>query len=187
MIRFPEDYSGRTSSAAPTARPHTSIEMDADIDQALDHLRRAFPGLCIWHCEYSGSLWALLPDRLVEAKTSTDLARRLHAALAPQRPPAFREPAVHPADGVRHATVTPGPPPRSHDETACPRPNAVSRPRPTARTENVPHGSRPSPRRLDGSWSLSDRGWRSAAPSRVRGIVHWLLTTCIHLTAAVPR
>ncbi|MFA1550878.1 hypothetical protein [Actinomadura chokoriensis] len=55
--------------------------MHLDIDQALDDLRHAFPGICVWHGEFSGSLWALLPDRLVEARTAAGLARQLHAAL----------------------------------------------------------------------------------------------------------
>ncbi len=86
MTRIPESGSGRTDGAAPAARPATALELDVDIDQALDGLRRAFPGLCIWHGAWCGSLWALLPDRLVEAKTSADLARQLHAALTPHRP-----------------------------------------------------------------------------------------------------
>lgn len=61
------------------ARPAGPLDMDLDIDQALDDLRRAFPDLCIWHGEWSGSLWALLPDRLVEARTAADLARRLRS------------------------------------------------------------------------------------------------------------
>ncbi|OLT10893.1 hypothetical protein BJF79_25330 [Actinomadura sp. CNU-125] len=63
----------------------SGIELDADIDAALARLHQAFPGICIWHGEFSGSLWALLPDRLVEAKNAAGLARRLHAALGPPR------------------------------------------------------------------------------------------------------
>ncbi|TDD87958.1 hypothetical protein E1293_06995 [Actinomadura darangshiensis] len=68
--------------------------MDLDLDQALDDLRSAFPGTCIWHGEFSGSLWALLPNRLVEAKTATDLARQLRAALLRPHPHARPEPHV---------------------------------------------------------------------------------------------
>jgi hypothetical protein len=68
--------------------------MDLDIDQALGDLRRAFPDLCIWHGEWSGSLWALLPDRLVEARTAADLARRLRSIRPDARPEfAARRPA----------------------------------------------------------------------------------------------
>jgi hypothetical protein len=68
------------------ARPAGRLELDPDIDQALDDLQRAFPGICIWHGDFSGSLWALLPDRLVEARTAADLARQLHAVLPHRRP-----------------------------------------------------------------------------------------------------
>ncbi|WP_346041843.1 hypothetical protein [Actinomadura chokoriensis] len=77
-----------------SARPVGRLELDLDIDQALDDLQRAFPGICIWHGDFSGSLWALLPDRLVEAKTAVDLARQLHAALPRPRPRIKPEPHV---------------------------------------------------------------------------------------------
>lgn len=63
------------------------LELDHDIDRALDDLRRAFPGVWIWHGEFTGSLWALLPDRLIEARNATDLARLLreaHTSLQPE-------------------------------------------------------------------------------------------------------
>jgi hypothetical protein len=44
-------------------------------------LRRRYPSLCIYWGEYTGSLWALLPDQLVEAKDAFDLARRIDAML----------------------------------------------------------------------------------------------------------
>ncbi|MFI0479532.1 hypothetical protein [Actinomadura sp. 9N215] len=69
----------------PHARPAGRLELDPDIDQALDDLRRAFPGICIWHGEWSGSLWALRPARLVEARTAADLARQLHNATPQTR------------------------------------------------------------------------------------------------------
>ncbi|QKW39654.1 hypothetical protein HUT06_41165 [Actinomadura sp. NAK00032] len=71
------------SAPAPplSARPVGRLELDLDIDRALDDLHRAFPGICIWHGEFSGSFWALLTDRLVEARTAADLARQLRAAL----------------------------------------------------------------------------------------------------------
>ncbi|TDC60817.1 hypothetical protein E1200_29875, partial [Actinomadura sp. GC306] len=78
--------------AAPTSRPAacpaTPIEPGPDIAEALEQLRRTFPGLCIWHGQRTGSYWALLPNRLVEAKTSIDLARQLHTAglMLPRRP-----------------------------------------------------------------------------------------------------
>jgi hypothetical protein len=76
------------------ARPVGALEVDPDIDRALDGLRRSFPGLCIWHGEFSGSLWALLPDRLVEAKTAADLARQLYGILGLPRPRAARPPSA---------------------------------------------------------------------------------------------
>lgn len=50
---------------------------ELDLDQAVEALRRRYPGMCIYWGEYTGSLWALLPDQLVEAKNASDLARRI--------------------------------------------------------------------------------------------------------------
>ncbi|MEU8801258.1 hypothetical protein [Spirillospora sp. NPDC048819] len=105
--RPPARHSTPTSPPAPWAT--TPLELDdLDIDQALDQLRRSFPGLCIWHGEWSGSFWALLPNRLVEAKTSADLARQLHATAGPtlaRRPgPSTRSP-----DGTWIAPRVPAP------------------------------------------------------------------------------
>ncbi|NKZ03541.1 hypothetical protein [Actinomadura latina] len=120
------------------------MELDLDIDRALEDLRRAFPGICIWHGEFSGSLWALLPDRLVEAKTAADLARRLHAALP--------------------------------------------RPRPHARPEPYVRRPRPSARRPDGTWTTAKSATQRPVKQggRVRRVVRWLLTACLHLTPATP-
>ncbi|RFS87222.1 hypothetical protein D0T12_02990 [Actinomadura spongiicola] len=57
------------------------MHVDVDIDRALEELRCSFPGLCIWFGEFSGSLWALLPNRLVEARTAADLAGQLQDAI----------------------------------------------------------------------------------------------------------
>lgn len=76
------------------ACPAGALELDPDIDRALDELRRAFPRLCLWHGEFSGSLWALLPDRLVEAKTAADLARQLYGLLGRPHPQAVRRPST---------------------------------------------------------------------------------------------
>ncbi|WP_125617165.1 hypothetical protein [Actinomadura sp. WAC 06369] len=92
----------------PASPGQSFIELDADIDQALADLRRTFPGICIWYGEFCGSLWALLPDRLVEAKNSRGLARQLRAALGPPRP----------AEGPgRGPSPVPPPPRRRRDGT----------------------------------------------------------------------
>ncbi|TDB85145.1 hypothetical protein E1264_22160 [Actinomadura sp. KC216] len=78
MTHAPESRYGHRSTCPAPVRPAGRLEIDLDIDQALDDLRHAFPGICFWHGEWSGSLWALLPDRLVEARTAADLARQLH-------------------------------------------------------------------------------------------------------------
>ncbi|WP_433228763.1 hypothetical protein [Actinomadura formosensis] len=135
----------RSAPAPPlSTRPVGRLELDLDIDQALDDLQRAFPGLCIWHGEFSGSLWALLPDRLVEARTAADLARRLRAAL--------------------------------------PRPHPQARPEPHVRRP------RPSTLRADGTSTSAKSATRRPAQhsGRVRRVVHWFLTACLHPTPAAP-
>jgi hypothetical protein len=54
---------------------------EVDLDRAVNEPRRRYPGLCCWWGEYTGSLWALLPDQLVEAKTAFDLAQRIDAII----------------------------------------------------------------------------------------------------------
>ncbi|MFA1546476.1 hypothetical protein [Actinomadura chokoriensis] len=68
-------------SVAPVAAWNRTLAAETDLDQAVELLRRRYPDLCIYWGEYTGSLWALLPDQLVEAKTAFDLARRLDAIL----------------------------------------------------------------------------------------------------------
>jgi hypothetical protein len=82
----------------PGARPSGPLELDLDL--ALDELRRSFPGLCMWWGEYSGSLWALLPDRLVEAKTAADLARQLYGILGPPHARRPCTPSTRRSDGT---------------------------------------------------------------------------------------
>ncbi|QFG22078.1 hypothetical protein [Actinomadura sp. WMMB 499] len=91
------------------------IELDADIDQALADLRQAFPGICIWYGEFCGSLWALLPDRLAEAKNAAGLARQLRAALGPPRP-------------IEGAGCGASPPRRRDGTWSAPRHDTVRRP-----------------------------------------------------------
>lgn len=88
------DFHTHANPFISDVRPASAFELDPDIDRALDGLRRSFPGLCIWHGEFSGSLWALLPDRLVEAKTAAGLARQLHDILGRPRPQAARPPST---------------------------------------------------------------------------------------------
>ncbi|RSN70404.1 hypothetical protein DMH08_06000 [Actinomadura sp. WAC 06369] len=57
------------------------LVFDIDLDRAVDELRRVFPGVCLWWGEYTGSIWALLPDRLVEAKNARDLAVGIRSLL----------------------------------------------------------------------------------------------------------
>lgn len=56
-----------------------AISAETDLDLAVPWLQRRYPDLCIWWGEYTGSIWALLPDQLVEAKNALDLARRIDA------------------------------------------------------------------------------------------------------------
>ncbi|SPT60539.1 Uncharacterised protein [Actinomadura madurae] len=49
-------------SVVPVAAWNRALAEEADLDQAVELLRRRYPGLCIYRGEYTGSLWALLPD-----------------------------------------------------------------------------------------------------------------------------
>lgn len=61
------------------AESQIAISAETDLDLAVAWLQRRYPDLCIWWGEYTGSIWALLPDQLVEAKNALDLARRIDA------------------------------------------------------------------------------------------------------------
>lgn len=113
----------------PTGPDSAFIELDADIDQALADLRRTFPGICIWYGEFCGSLWALLPDRLVEAKNAVGLARQLRAALGPPRP----------VEGAgRGPSTVPVPPKRTRDGAwSAPRRQDVRPPRRRGRIRSL--------------------------------------------------
>jgi hypothetical protein len=115
MTHIPEAWYGRPTQARsapappPSARPAGRLDLDLDFDRALDDLHRLFPGICIWHGEFSGSFWALLPDRLVEARTAADLARQLRAALPVPRPRPHAKPdpyARRPRTSARRADGT---------------------------------------------------------------------------------
>lgn len=131
----PDNWYGRPVRSGPA---HASPSGTPD----LDGLRREFPGVCIWYGEASGSLWAMLPNRLIEAKTVADLARQLR--------------------------------------------NTVGRPRSRTNDQPVPRRPRPSARRPDGTWTMSDSPARHPprhtclAHRPRRGIGH-VLVTCLRL------
>lgn len=56
---------------------------DLDPDQIRRNLAHTFPGVLCWLGEYTGSWWALVGDRLVEAPTPGELADRILAARRP--------------------------------------------------------------------------------------------------------
>jgi hypothetical protein len=62
-----------------TAEWPKGLAAEIDLDLAVAWLQRRYPDLCCWWGEYTGSIWALLPGQLVEAKKATDLARRIDA------------------------------------------------------------------------------------------------------------
>lgn len=55
------------------------LAAETDLDLAVAWLQRRYPDLCCWWGEYTGSIWALLPGQLVEAKNALNLARRIDA------------------------------------------------------------------------------------------------------------
>ena len=68
------------------AESRRAISAETDLDLAVAWLQRRYPDLCIWWGEYTGSIWALLPDQLVEAKNALDLARRIAPPCGAPRP-----------------------------------------------------------------------------------------------------
>ncbi|MEV4252489.1 hypothetical protein AB0J52_04910 [Spirillospora sp. NPDC049652] len=70
------------------------VEIDPDL--LLAALHRQFPGVPTWHGEFTGTWWALLGDRLVEARTARELADRIRQMLAPPWPPRRPPMTVHP-------------------------------------------------------------------------------------------
>ena len=97
---------GKASSALRTESPLGPLA-ETDLDQAVAELQRRYPGLCCWWGEYTGSLWALLPDQLVEAKTALHLSQRIDA--------------IRERSSLMNATGRPAqhevPPPRASDGT----------------------------------------------------------------------
>ncbi|GAA2258236.1 hypothetical protein GCM10010402_12070 [Actinomadura luteofluorescens] len=74
-------FPGDSLEAATAVWSRGGLAGELDLDQAVEVLRRRYPSLCIYWGEYTGSLWALLPDQPVEAKNAFDLARRIDAML----------------------------------------------------------------------------------------------------------
>ncbi|MFV2179274.1 hypothetical protein ACFHW2_31515 [Actinomadura sp. LOL_016] len=86
------------------------LAFDVDLDRAVDDLRRESPGMCIWWGEYTGSLWALLPEGLIEAKNARDLAGRIQLVLGRRH---SREPARHRVERRVPSARTSSNPPRA--------------------------------------------------------------------------
>ncbi|MFC4913192.1 hypothetical protein [Actinomadura gamaensis] len=51
--------------------------MTEDVALALGALRRAFPGVLIWHGKHTRRWWAMAGGRLIEASDPRELAGRL--------------------------------------------------------------------------------------------------------------
>ncbi|ROO87445.1 hypothetical protein EDD29_5053 [Actinocorallia herbida] len=86
-----------------TTAPPRPAETRA-LREALALLKARFPGALIWFGNATGHFWALTDDRLVEALTPADLARRLEAGRAAVSarqvaPPSWSAQALHPAYG----------------------------------------------------------------------------------------
>lgn len=58
--------------------------IDVDPDRIRQELESLFPGVRAWFGEFTGSWWALLGGRLVEAADPLTLADRIRRALAPR-------------------------------------------------------------------------------------------------------
>ncbi|MFC5180314.1 hypothetical protein [Actinomadura harenae] len=67
-----------------------SLVVEADPEVLLAALHREFPGVVSWRGEFTGTWWALLGDRLVEAPTARELAASIRQTLLPSWPPLRR-------------------------------------------------------------------------------------------------
>ncbi|MBE1532609.1 hypothetical protein [Actinomadura algeriensis] len=76
------EHNRHTTAAGPFA-----AWLDHDPEQVRAALARRFPGVPSWHGEWTGSWWAMVGDRLLEAACPTTLADMIHTALAATRPP----------------------------------------------------------------------------------------------------
>ncbi|MFC5180408.1 hypothetical protein [Actinomadura harenae] len=63
-----------------------SLVVESDPDVLLAALHREFPEVVSWRGEFTGSWWALLGDRLVEAATARELAAGIRDAVLPSWP-----------------------------------------------------------------------------------------------------
>ncbi|MBE1531813.1 hypothetical protein [Actinomadura algeriensis] len=139
--------------------------LDHDPEQVRAALTRRFPGVPSWHGEWTGSWWAMVGDRLLEAACPTTLTNMIHTALSATRP------APHSA---RPAPSSPAPPPDLRPRLE-PHPATHARPRATSRS-----GTSTAPRPPSRHTSITGAHRRHAAPShrpagfltRLRALLH---------------
>ncbi|MCP2336713.1 hypothetical protein [Actinomadura rupiterrae] len=85
---------------------------DVDPDEVLAVLHEEFPNVMTWHGEFTGSWWALLRGRLVEARDACQLAESIRASLPSARPadlPVRRaDPSARSAGVLVHDSVVTG-------------------------------------------------------------------------------
>ncbi|TDC70587.1 hypothetical protein E1200_04950 [Actinomadura sp. GC306] len=109
-----------------TAESRRAISAETDLDLAVAWLQRRYPDLCIWWGEYTGSIWALLPDQLVEAKNALALARHIDTI---RERSVLRRAAAEP---VQRANSLPRTPHGAWTDRSTLTPPAARRYRPTA-------------------------------------------------------
>jgi hypothetical protein len=106
--------------------PSTGAWAPADVhpDRTLAEIHRRFPEACAWFGRATGSWWAMVNDRLIEAADPWQLCARLNELLAPRRqmprPSTTHRPYVPPANTSARPTAPRRTQP-GHSRTDTPR------------------------------------------------------------------
>src|SRR5262245_30037971 len=81
-----------TGGAAIILRSAPWAAAGVDRERVLAEVGRRFPGVMAWFGDFTGSLWAMVGDRLWESKNPREFVEIIATAIAPARPSRHRPP-----------------------------------------------------------------------------------------------